>query len=427
MPLRLHCALRRIAACLAVMIALWTAGAATAQTLSIAAVVNQDIVTSADLAQRVRMAIIETGAQPDSQAAQDRLTQQVLRQLIDERLMVQEANRDNIKISDKQLDDAIANIAQGNGMNSQQFEQALLRQGMTLQVLKDRTEATLAWRGVVERKIRPTIDISDAQLASEMERLKATVGKPQVLLAEIYLSVPSPAEDSRVRQTAEQMVAQLRQGSVHFSALASQFSESASSVRGGDIGWVQPDRLDPELANALQSIEPGQVTNPIPTPGGYYILLLRDRRVLTEAKPGDAQLDLQQIVIPFGGNGGLSKDDALARAAELRRTARSCDAFSAKAKEIGGPGSGSKGTVRLGDLTEKEQALLQDLDVNRTSPPLENARDYTVFMICQRTDPPSAIPSEDKVRDQLAAIRIDRAQRQLLQDLRRAAYVDIRM
>ncbi|WP_445678658.1 peptidylprolyl isomerase [Radicibacter daui] len=409
------------------MTALWTAGAATAQTLSIAAVVNQDIVTSADLAQRVRMAILETGAQPDSQAAQDRLTQQVLRQLIDERLMVQEANRDNVKISDKQLDDAIASIAQGNGMSSQQFEQALLRQGMTEQVLKDRTEATLAWRGVVERKIRPTIDISDAQLASEMERLKATVGKPQVLLAEIYLSVPSPAEDSRVRQTAEQMVAQLRQGSVHFSALASQFSESASSARGGDIGWVQPDRLDPELSSALQAIEPGQVTSPIPTPGGYYILLLRERRVLTEAKPGDAQLDLQQIVIPFGGSGEPSKDDALARAAELRRTVRSCDAFTAKAKEIGGPGSGAKGSVRLGDLADKEQALLQDLDVNRTSPPLENAHDYTVFMICQRTDPPSAIPSEDKLRDQLAAVRVDRAQRQLLQDLRRAAYVDIRM
>src|SRR6185503_16885980 len=96
-------------------------------------------------------------------------------------------------------------------------------------------------------------------------------------VAEIFLAVDNPSQDEETRRLADRLSMQMRQGA-RFSAVARQFSQSATAAVGGDIGWVRPDQLAPELGKAVSQLRPGELSAPIRAGGGYYVLLVVDRR-----------------------------------------------------------------------------------------------------------------------------------------------------
>src|ERR1051326_6663582 len=93
-------------------------------------------------------------------------------------------------------------------------------------------------------------------------RPKEPPNEPQSRVAEIFLAVDNPAQDEEVRRLAERLSQQMRQGA-RFSAVAQQFSQSATAGVGGDIGWVRPDQLPPELSKAVTQLRPGELSPPI--------------------------------------------------------------------------------------------------------------------------------------------------------------------
>src|SRR6185295_19984437 len=110
-----------------------------------------------------------------------------------------------------------------------------------------------------------------------MNRLKQGSDKPQFLLSEIYLGVDKSEDEVSVRTSAEQFVQQIMQG-VSFAIVANQFSQSPSAADGGDIGWVIQGQLAEEIDSRLIKLRPGQLVGPVKAEGGYYILLIRDRK-----------------------------------------------------------------------------------------------------------------------------------------------------
>ncbi|WP_245986947.1 peptidylprolyl isomerase [Azospirillum thermophilum] len=242
----------------------------------IAAVVNDEVISVSDVNARIRLALVSNGAAENPETRQ-RLAPQVLRQLIDERLQLQEAKRNGVTVSQADIDEAIKRIGEQNRMSRQQVEGMLKAQGVPVTTLQEQVRALLAWQRVMQRRMRQEIAIGEDEIDAAMERAKANIGKPEYLVAEIFLAVDTPDQDDDVRRTADRLVEEIRRGG-NFAALARQFSQSAGAASGGDLGWVRSGELSNELDRSLATMRPGQLSAPVRTATGYHILLVRGQR-----------------------------------------------------------------------------------------------------------------------------------------------------
>jgi peptidyl-prolyl cis-trans isomerase SurA len=247
-------------------------------TEGIAAVVNDDIISMSDLTARLQLSLVSSGL-PNTAETRQRLTPQVLRSLVDERLQLQEASRANISVTDKEINDALGKVAEQNHMQRDQLEKMLSSQGVPRSTLESQIRSTIAWGKLVQRRLRPSIEIGQDEIDQVVQRIQANAGKPEYLAAEIFLAVDSPEREDDVRRLADRLYEQIGQGA-SFPAVARQFSQSAGATNGGDLGWVQQGQLPEELDTALQQLRPGQATRPIRSITGYHILMLRDERTV---------------------------------------------------------------------------------------------------------------------------------------------------
>jgi peptidyl-prolyl cis-trans isomerase SurA len=410
---------------LAVFFLLVLAGAAPAQETRIAAVVNSDIVTAEDVNARLGLLMRSSGI-PDTPQTRQQLQPRVLRQLIDEKLEMQEAARYKVTASKDELDKALANIEARNHMQKGGLEQYLKAAGIPYSTLVDQVKASLVWNKVVEGRYASDISVSDAEVNDEIARLKADMGKPQSHVAEIFLAVDNPTQDNEVKQLAARLIDQIRAGAA-FPAVAQQFSQAPSAATGGDIGWVTPSQFGPPLDQAIAKMNPGEISYPIRTPAGYYILLLVDRRTPGQTSVDDTQLSLVDLVFPLSPLASpQDQQKAMAHAQQAVASAKSCADLAAVARQESLQQSTQTPNVRAGDLPPDLRQLVLGLKVGEASKPLPTRGGIGVVMVCQRKDPVVAMPTQDEIYDQIMHQRLDQMSRRYLQDLRRSAYVDVR-
>lgn len=416
---------RLIAIAIAIAAGLVAAPPSRAQNaLRIVAVVNDDVISAYDVANRARLNLAASG-QPDTPEMRARMAPQVLRTLIDERLQSQEATRLNVSVSATEIQDTIGRIERNNRMQPGQLEEMLRNAGIGRGPLEQQIRASIAWNKLITRRVRAQVHVGDDEVAEVLARLKASEGVTEWLLSEIFLAVDSPEQAEEVNQTALGMIQQMRSG-VAFPVLAQQFSLSASAASGGDIGWIQQGQLGDEIDQVLTAISPGEVTAPIRTIGGYYIYGMRNRRVAAGADPQDAVLSLAQLLMPLA-----SRSDADAQTQiELLRTVRDsisgCEDLAAVAKELGLPPPGEPQKLKIRDIAPVLRDRVRDLKAKEAAEPLRTPDAVVLLMACAREDAPSSLPSAEDIADSLIRQRVDLLARRYLRDLRRQAVVDIR-
>lgn len=386
----------------------------------IAAVVNDDAISYTDTEARLRLALLSSNL-PDSAEVRQRLMPQVLRSLIEERLQLQETKRLNISVSDAEVSGAMAKIAEQNRMQRADFDRFLSSHNVPASTLVSQVRANLAWNKLVQRKLRPQVFVSDEEIDAFLDRIRANTGKPEFLTAEIFLAVDTPAQDEEVRRTGEHLVDLMRQGAP-FSAVARQFSQAAGANTGGDLGWVQAGQLSDDLNKALLMLHPGQVSPPIRSAAGYHILMVREQRTISAGDPSQTQVHLLQMTFPVGSG---DRAAVAARIQEFAGRVHGCDAFEAEIKA--GHNGTDMGIVRASDLPPEVARMVTALPIGQLSPPFGNERQAVTLMVCERKAADAGLPSRDAVQANLGNERIEQLQRRYLYDLRRTAYVDVRM
>lgn len=242
----------------------------------IAAVVNDDVITSQDLLDRIELARVSSGL-PDDQQSRQRLAPQVLRGYIDEKLQLQEAKRLGLPVSEADVDKALDTIAARNKTDRDTLVRYLEANRVNPRTLRDQLRAQIAWIKVAAREIRPRIAVSQEQVEFALRR-SASEGGAEILLSEILLPVYDRNQEATVLAQAGELVATLRGGGADFAALAGQVSGAASAEKGGDLGWVPLAALPPDLRDRIGALQPGQVSDPIVGANGVQIVQVRDRR-----------------------------------------------------------------------------------------------------------------------------------------------------
>ena len=413
---------RVITVCMA-LIAL-TGAAAAQDTMRIAAVVNDDVISVFDLRARIALVVRSTGLESSPDLAEE-MAGPVLRTLIDESLQIGEAESQGITLSDVELTAALSAIEQRNGVPDGGLEEWLRGMGIPRPALVGQLRAQLTWTKYVNQRLRPQIQIGAEEVDEEVARLEALKGRPEHLISEIDLYVDDPARRGDVLDNARRIVGQARAGG-DFAALARQFSQGSMAAGGGDLGWVQEGQTRPEIEAALAALEVGEVSDPIATLEGYHIVRLRDRRQVLEQDDSVVQVRLIQVLLPLTDDRAeVETQHELARV--VSETVRGCADMYQVVEELESSISGDIGWLRIGDLPNAFRDAVRDLQVGFPSAPLTTDAGLHVLMVCERKDPNEGMDLRDEVRARLTRERLDVLARRLLRDMRRAAFVDIRV
>jgi peptidyl-prolyl cis-trans isomerase SurA len=394
----------------------------------IAAVVDDQVISVADLTSRIKMVMLSTniGDSPESRA---RIANQVLRAMIDEKLELEEAKRQNVTATDAEVDKAVASIAKQNNLTAPQLDDILKSHGVDRSALIDQLKASIVWAKLVRQRAEDTSPISDEEIDDALKRLKQTEHQPQARVAEILLVVDSPQQDDRVRQTALRLIDEMKRGA-RFSAIAQQFSQSPTAAVGGDLGWISPQQLAPELAKAVVQMRPGELSPPIRTPAGYYLVLVLDRH--SGDGPPEAEetsLHIVQVVFPLPAQASeAARQAAFAQATSARQAAKNCDEMLRIGKERA-PQLSSEGDLRLSQIAPSMRNFVIGLGIGKPSQPILQKNGVGVIMVCGKTapSPPAGPPTREQVENTLLHQRLDALARRYLRDLRQAAFVDVRV
>ncbi|MBL6927933.1 MAG: peptidylprolyl isomerase [Rhodospirillales bacterium] len=402
-------------------------GTASAQQFDkIAAVVNDEVISVFDLNSRLSLVIAGTQAKKQPEILR-RLAPQILRQLIDETLQMQEAKRLGVRVTDADLERAFINIERQNKLKKGTLESHLASQGTDKMALIAKIEPEIAWVKVVGRRIRPQVQVGPEDIDEALARINAAAGAPEFFLYEIFLRVDAAENEKEVRQIARRIVQQLKSGAA-FQALARNFSQSASASKGGDLGWVRQGELESELTEPVAKLKPGQFLGPVRTLGGYHILLLRDRRIAKGLKAPNATLELQQLFFPIAQGAPSDKADAeMVRARSFAARAENCESMEKLGAELGTGMSGSLGKVELADLPAPLRKAVETLEPGRPSEAVRTENGIIVLMVCSREDGGTGGTERERVEKMLIVQRVDAAARRYMRDLRRAAFIDIRL
>lgn len=253
-----------------------------AATQEIVAVVNEDAITAADLNKRLALIMASSGL-PNTPEIRQKLAPQVINGLIEEQLMIQQAAKMDLTVTPEEIENGFNTIGQQNNMDGTKFKAMLKKGGIDISTLESQISAQIGWGKVVQAKLRTRVMISERDVDDALARIKAKVGATEYLVAEIFLPVDNKSKEDQAMQLANRMVGEIKKGKASFFKLAQQFSKSAGSAKGGDIGWMRQDQMAPEFLSGLKGVEKNQVSQPVRTSQGVHILFMRDTRSISDA------------------------------------------------------------------------------------------------------------------------------------------------
>jgi peptidyl-prolyl cis-trans isomerase SurA len=390
------------------------------------AIVNGDVITDTDIDQRLGLVLAANGGRIADEEKQ-RLRLQIIRNLIDEKLQLQEAAENDIRINEAEVTRSFERIAQNFKRTPAQFEIYLKGNSSSSNSLKAQIRAEMAWSRVLRRKVEPMVNVGDDEVQQVIDKLNAAKGKDEFHVGEIFLSA-TPETLEAVMQDASRIVGQVR-GGASFVAYARQFSEASSAGLGGDLGWVRGEQLNSAVSTAVAALEPGQVTDAIPVTGGVAIMALIEKRQVLAADPLMAQLSLKQLTIPLKAD--TTEAQARAKVEEIGRLSQNmggCGGVEALAQRVGGEVAVND-AVRMKDLPAQLQAILGRMSIGEATPAFGSAEEgLRVLVLCGRDDSQvqAKAPNFEEIYAQMNDERVNMRARRYLRDLRRDAIVDYR-
>jgi len=404
---------------------------------AIVALVNDLPITSYELGQRVAL-VMSTSNIPHTPEMEKKVRDSVLDQLETELLQRQEALKNDITVSSVEVDRYIQGILNDNRLSLDQLKSVMERGGVKMATFRSQITAQILWQKAVQDHYAGRINISPDQVDAEMARIREGANKAHFSVSEIFLPVENPDLDDKVHKQADDIAAQLQQGA-QFTALARQFSQSPSAAEDGDIGTVYDGQLAPELNKALLGMKTGEMSPPIRSIGGYYILLLRQRyepagTKIVEANPADTPLP---PVLPLGRI--LLRlppklppdvlDKAMQVAEQIRAVTTSCDMASKIPEKVQGALYFALGNTRIADLNQETRDALAKTEVGGVAKPFKSDAGIEIFVRCEKRvekQVPWPVPTREQVENQLFSEQISALARRYNRDLRRNADIEVR-
>lgn len=398
----------------------------------IVAVVNQELVTNAELQARIAR-IREEAARSNAQLPQPaELRAKVLEALIDERVQVTNARETGPKIDEAELDRAVGNIALQNQMTMAQLRARLQQQGLAYSAFRNNVKDQLLVERVREREVNQRIVISDAEIDALLEKRRAASGKAvQLNIAQILVTVPEGADPellARRRARAEAALARVN-GGEDFAAVARELSEDGNKAQGGAIGLRMADRLPDVFVETVRTLKPGEVSPTLLRTGaGFHVLKLLARE--EGAAFTVQQTHARHILLRVSPQ--LTAEAARRRLAEFKRQilagSKSFEEIARANSEDGSAAAGGDlGWTSPGTFVPEFEEAMNNLPINGVSEPVISRFGVHLIQVLERRETVlDAKQQREQARNVLREQKFESAYLDWVRDLRGRAYIEMR-
>ena len=398
----------------------------------ILAVVNQELVTNAEL--QSRLARIRDDAKRANQTppAPAELRKQVLEALIDERVQVTNARETGPKLDEAEIDRAVANVAVQNQMTMPQLRARLQQQGLSYSNFRSNVRDQIAVERVREREVNQRIRITDAEVDALIEQRRAASGKAaQINVAQILVTVPESAGADVVAQRrarAEAAFARVS-GGEDFAAVARDISEDGNKAQGGVIGMRPADRLPDLFVEGVKALRPGEVAPALlRSDAGFHLLKLVARQ--ESAAFTVTQTRARHILLRVSPQ--LLAEAAARRLGEFKRQitagTRGFEQFARENSEDGSAAiGGDLGWTSPGNFVPEFEEAMNNLAINGISEPVVSRFGVHLIQVLERREILLDLKQQrEQARNVLREQRFDEAYLEWVRDLRGRAYIEMR-
>ncbi|MGI9392842.1 MAG: peptidylprolyl isomerase [Parvibaculales bacterium] len=392
----------------------------------IAVIVNDDIISLFDVKQRVSL-FLASSSIPRTEENINAVRAQILRTLINEYVQLQEADRLSVKVSEREVDDAFAELAKSNKMSTDEMKKFLSDNNVTLETMKKKMQAELSWSYLVRGRFSNQINISEDAVEKIFSRNLQNVNKPRFFVSEILLPIDRGNSEAEVKKFAEDMIKRLR-GGTDFGAIARQFSASPSAANGGRIGWVSKGELSQKLDEALGKMEIGQVSEPIRIFSGFAILALNDSQSAAQIDPKRNIFDLYSIIFPNPDEKASKRELSTIskRINSFRKEVRSCENLGEISKSFGAKKSQRISEIIASQLPPSIYDTVQAAQIGEFTTPRDTNEGIEMIFICNRTNDTGITQTREQIEEGLYSQRLNLIAQRYLRDLKRNAVIELR-
>jgi peptidyl-prolyl cis-trans isomerase SurA len=263
-------------------------------------VVNNDAITLYELDEAEAHYVYENKQQPETEQARQELRDQLLNNIIENRIQLQQAEREKIVIEDSDIQEQVADIMKKvNASSAREFDDVLKSQGLTLDGLKKRIREQLLVQRLIRRKVALRISVTEQEIDRYLAANRGKLETGLTFEAHHMLFLPEAGKDEEgwqaARRKAEHVYALLLEGQ-DFAELAKKFSEDASAKDGGSLGTLKRGELAPDIEQEILRLQPGESSTPFRSAVGYHLFRLDAKESLAGSALTQARSQIRDIL-----------------------------------------------------------------------------------------------------------------------------------
>jgi peptidyl-prolyl cis-trans isomerase SurA len=406
-------------------------GACAMELDRIVAVVDEDVVMQSELdeqIQRVRGQLRQQGTDMPPTAVLER---QVMERLVLEKIQLQLADRAGVEVEDKALDQAVADIAERNKLDLEQFREIIESEGYAFDVFREQIRQEILIAKLRKEEVDNRVRVTDQEVENYLRNeFAGEDSEMEYRLSHILIAIPSGASDSEIKEArakAEDAVARIAQGE-EFGDLAIRLSDGQQALERGDLGWRRGPAIPSLFADAVSTMEVGETSGIITSPSGYHIIKLVDRRsgekiMVEQHKARHILIKTSELVSP---------EQAVARLSQLKLRLEGGADFAQLAKthsddRASALQGGDLGWVSSGQMVAEFEEVMAAIEVGKVSPVFESEFGFHILQVTDRRE----IDGTDEIkrnraRNTIRQQKLDERRQSWLRRLRDEAYVEYR-
>lgn len=248
----------------------------------VVAVVNDGVILRSELDDRIAQVEQQAAAQGGNLPPRNQLAQQVLERMVMDEIQLQMARQANLSVDDTELNRQLRSIAESNSMTLDQFADAVEADGMTLAEVREDVRREMLMRQVQQRQISQRVTVSDRDverfLSQQPSQQQGQAFIEETRARHVLVELTPTRNENQARARAEEARQRLQQGA-DFASVAREYSDDrGSAMNGGGLGWVRPGQTVPAFEEAMTSLSPNQLSEPVRSQFGYHVIEVLERR-----------------------------------------------------------------------------------------------------------------------------------------------------
>ncbi|HEX7349056.1 MAG TPA: peptidylprolyl isomerase [Rhodanobacteraceae bacterium] len=398
----------------------------------IVAVVNDGVILQSQLNETMGTVAHQIQASGGKLPSELVLAKQVLQRLILNQLLVQKAHDQGVRVSDDQLDAAVAAVAKQNKMTVPQMQAAMQQQGVDYASFRQQLHDQLLVQALRQQVMQQQVSVSDAEINNLMASPAFQAG--EVHLARILIGLPEGANAKQIAAAeakANQIETELKAGK-SFAALAVSNSSAPEALEGGDLGWRSVDELPAPVQHIIDSLQPGGYSQPLRDAAGFTILKLEGKR---SADTKQIVTEYHALHIEIKPNAVLNAQGAQNKIEQIYRDLTQDHAnFATLAKRDSDDtttanNGGDMGWFMQNDWGSQIAKLLPTLQPGQVSQPFESPDGswHIIELVGTRQADKTKDLERERARQAIGMRKGREAYDQFLRDVESSAYINIRV